>query len=182
MSDRKMLLIGRLLLAAALLGTVGSSLRAYPHQLAYFNESAGGPHNGWRHLLGSSLDWGQDITQAVRLSGRAGSPSNLTVLSISPVPPRAYGFPELAHFAAIPIAGGRPEFGNQVCIVSCNLLAGLEADVDQGNGKSFHAEPAMFRQFGEVAIFPDWDLVSMIPCERQNDPLASFIQFDERAR
>jgi hypothetical protein len=54
-------LVGRLLLATALLGTVGSTLWNYPHQLAYFNELAGGPYNGWRHLLGSSLDWGQDV-------------------------------------------------------------------------------------------------------------------------
>jgi hypothetical protein len=46
-------LAGRLLLAAALLGTVGSTLRHYPHQLAYFNELAGGPENS-RLVFGSS--------------------------------------------------------------------------------------------------------------------------------
>ncbi len=32
-----------------------------PHYLAYFNRVAGGPANGWRHLVDSSLDWGQDL-------------------------------------------------------------------------------------------------------------------------
>jgi hypothetical protein len=32
-----------------------------PHYLAYFNPIAGGPQNGWRHLVDSSLDWGQDL-------------------------------------------------------------------------------------------------------------------------
>jgi hypothetical protein len=32
-----------------------------PHYLAYFNPLAGGPANGWRHLVDSSLDWGQDL-------------------------------------------------------------------------------------------------------------------------
>ena len=32
-----------------------------PHYLAYFNSVAGGPANGWRHLVDSSLDWGQDL-------------------------------------------------------------------------------------------------------------------------
>jgi hypothetical protein len=32
-----------------------------PHYLAYFNVLAGGPANGWRHLVDSSLDWGQDL-------------------------------------------------------------------------------------------------------------------------
>ena len=32
-----------------------------PHYLAYFNSLGGGPENGWRHLVDSSLDWGQDL-------------------------------------------------------------------------------------------------------------------------
>ncbi len=34
---------------------------AWPNYLAYFNEAVGGPANGWRYLVGSSLDWGQDL-------------------------------------------------------------------------------------------------------------------------
>ena len=33
----------------------------YPHYLAYFNELAGGPPNGYRSLVDSNLDWGQDL-------------------------------------------------------------------------------------------------------------------------
>lgn len=50
----------RVLVCTCLLASVASTLRSYPHQLAYFNENAGGPANGWRHLIGSSFDWGQD--------------------------------------------------------------------------------------------------------------------------
>lgn len=32
-----------------------------PHFLAYFNSLGGGPENGHRHLVDSSLDWGQDL-------------------------------------------------------------------------------------------------------------------------
>ncbi len=32
-----------------------------PHQLAYFNESVGGPERGYRYLSDSNLDWGQDL-------------------------------------------------------------------------------------------------------------------------
>ncbi|MFV0444566.1 MAG: hypothetical protein ACK5Q5_13435 [Planctomycetaceae bacterium] len=84
MSDRKMLLIGRLLLAAALLGTVGSTLRAYPHQLAYFNESAGGPHEGWRHFVGSSFDWGQDALYAIRRFGSSMPGENCSTKFLMP--------------------------------------------------------------------------------------------------
>lgn len=37
------------------------SWRVRPHYLAYFNQVVGGPANGWRHLVDSSLDWGQDL-------------------------------------------------------------------------------------------------------------------------
>ncbi len=32
-----------------------------PHYLSYFNQLVGGPENGYRHLVDSSLDWGQDL-------------------------------------------------------------------------------------------------------------------------
>ena len=44
-----------------LLWYVGESLWIYPHYLAYFNEIAGGPRHAYRHLVDSSLDWGQDL-------------------------------------------------------------------------------------------------------------------------
>jgi hypothetical protein len=38
----------------------GESLWIRPHYLAYFNEFVG-PRDAWRHLVDSSLDWGQDL-------------------------------------------------------------------------------------------------------------------------
>jgi len=43
-----------------LLWSCCSSLWVYPHSIAYFNEIAGGPLNGPKHLLTSNCDWGQD--------------------------------------------------------------------------------------------------------------------------
>jgi hypothetical protein len=43
------------------LWVIAASLSIYPSQLAYFNELAGGPTNGHTHILGSALDWGQDL-------------------------------------------------------------------------------------------------------------------------
>lgn len=47
--------------AALFAWSVASSLWYYPHSLSYFNELAGGPDGGHRHLLGSDFDWGQDL-------------------------------------------------------------------------------------------------------------------------
>jgi len=38
-----------------------SSMSMYPHYLAYFNEVVGGPENGYKYLVDSNLDWGQDL-------------------------------------------------------------------------------------------------------------------------
>jgi hypothetical protein len=46
--------------------TVAESAAIRPHYLAYFNLLAGGPSNGWRHLVDSSLDWGQDLPGLAR--------------------------------------------------------------------------------------------------------------------
>jgi hypothetical protein len=48
--------VGLLLLSLAI-----DSMRIGPHYLAYFNAVAGGPASGYRHLVDSSLDWGQDL-------------------------------------------------------------------------------------------------------------------------
>jgi len=49
-------------LASMMVGwTVWSGVSIYPHYLAFFNEWAGGPDNGWRFLVDSNIDWGQDL-------------------------------------------------------------------------------------------------------------------------
>lgn len=46
----------------ALLGWQGAvAVNIYPHYLAYFSPIAGGPAEGYKHLVDSSLDWGQDL-------------------------------------------------------------------------------------------------------------------------
>jgi 4-amino-4-deoxy-L-arabinose transferase-like glycosyltransferase len=47
--------------ATAILGSVVVSLAIHPHYLAYFNQFAGGPDKGWRAVVDSNVDWGQDI-------------------------------------------------------------------------------------------------------------------------
>jgi hypothetical protein len=52
---------GLVLASALALWYAGGTLRNHPHHLAYFNEIGGGPANGWRLLVDSNLDWGQDL-------------------------------------------------------------------------------------------------------------------------
>jgi hypothetical protein len=53
--------LGPLLASVLALGYAGGTLRQHPHHLAYLNELGGGSANGWRLLVDSNLDWGQDL-------------------------------------------------------------------------------------------------------------------------
>lgn len=45
-----------------ILFSAGECLSNHPNHLAFFNRLAGGAENGWRLLVDSSLDWGQDVS------------------------------------------------------------------------------------------------------------------------
>ncbi len=49
------------MVAALLLWHLATTIRIHPHYLAYFSPIVGGPAQGYRHLVDSSLDWGQDL-------------------------------------------------------------------------------------------------------------------------
>ena len=49
------------ILSVMIVWYVGSSLAAFPHYLSYFNELAGGPTNGYKYVVDSNYDWGQDL-------------------------------------------------------------------------------------------------------------------------
>ena len=59
LGDRRVL--HRAALALLVIWNVGASLFIRPHYLAYTNELTGGPTQGYRYLVDSSLDWGQDL-------------------------------------------------------------------------------------------------------------------------
>jgi 4-amino-4-deoxy-L-arabinose transferase-like glycosyltransferase len=54
----------------ALAWNVARCLWIHPHHLATFNEFVGGPKNGYRHLIDSNLDWGQDLLELERWLAR----------------------------------------------------------------------------------------------------------------
>jgi hypothetical protein len=68
-----------------------SSLSVYPHSLAYFHELAGGPSNGDRHLLGSNLDWGQDLLNLKRWLDEHPDVTDLDLAYSGNVDPREVG-------------------------------------------------------------------------------------------
>jgi hypothetical protein len=57
---------GAVIAAALALWYAGGTFVQHPHHLAYFNEIAGGSRNGWRLLVDSNLDWGQDLKRLAK--------------------------------------------------------------------------------------------------------------------
>ena len=53
--------VAALAVVVLVLWHAGESVWISPNYLAYFNEMVGGPSRGYRHLVDSSLDWGQDL-------------------------------------------------------------------------------------------------------------------------
>jgi hypothetical protein len=56
-------LVGRVAPLLLLLWLAGATLWIHPHFLSFFNLIAGGPDNGWRALVDSNIDWGQDLAR-----------------------------------------------------------------------------------------------------------------------
>lgn len=98
-----------------LVGYVVSSVSIFPNYLAYFNYLAGGPSKGYRHLLDSNLDWGQDLKRLKNYIDREGV-KELGLAYFGHVDPEIYGIPY--H-----LIGERPESGD--IAVSANYLYGL---------------------------------------------------------
>jgi len=76
---------------------VAEAALIYPYHLAYFNEVAGGPDNGYKILVDSNLDWGQDVKRLktwldahqvgeVRLSASSGSLPERYGIRVLPLP------------------------------------------------------------------------------------------------
>ena len=69
---------------------VGSCAWTYPHYLAFFNEIVGGPKNGYKVLLDSNLDWGQDL-KGLKIWMDANRVKKIKFLYFGTVDPEFYG-------------------------------------------------------------------------------------------
>lgn len=76
-----------------MLWQMASVLWFAPHWLSYFNELAGGPENGDRWLVGSNLDWGQDLGFLKKWQQQNPEALPLFTLLDSRYPPSIMGVP-----------------------------------------------------------------------------------------
>ncbi|MBC7227094.1 MAG: glycosyltransferase family 39 protein [Thermoflexales bacterium] len=78
---------------------VGTTLRIFPYEIAYFNEVAGGPYNGHHYLVDSNLDWGQSIKALRRWLNdhREWQKEPLYVIGSNPALYTLYGIPSHSY-------------------------------------------------------------------------------------
>jgi hypothetical protein len=112
--------------AVALLGLwyTGAALWIHPHHLAYFNELAGGPGDGYRLLVDSNLDWGQDLKNLKSYLEREGI-ARVKLSYFGTADPRYYGIPgDLLPGHILPAPPGvvrRIEPGDVLAVSATNL-------------------------------------------------------------
>lgn len=102
-------------------------LSVLPHPLAYFNQLAGGPAQGHRWLVDSSLDWGQDLP-ALRDWQRAQGEPEMRLAYFGTASPAAYGLDVTLLPGAPPAPRHRIERRvrrGDVVAVSATLLHGM---------------------------------------------------------
>jgi len=106
--------------ALGLLLQAASAAAVAPHYLAYFSPLVGGPAQGYRYLVDSNLDWGQDLP-ALRTT-LTGLGARCAVLAyFGTASPRAYGVEGVFWDAEPPVAGPACDW----VAVSATFLQGL---------------------------------------------------------
>jgi hypothetical protein len=121
-------------MAAIVLVGIGAvtALWSHPDHLAYFNWLAGGTDNGYRVLLDSNLDWGQDLYRVKPCLDRMDSREKIGLLYFGHVDPHLYGI----NYTLVP-----PYPARAVIVVSVNFLMGFPYLATAENGQWVPIEP-----------------------------------------
>jgi hypothetical protein len=105
---------GKVLVAAMLFSYCLPAVAIFPDYLSYFNSASGGPQKGYRWLIDSNLDWGQDLPALKRYMANNGV-ATVKLGYFGRVDPRIYGIDYTL--------AGR-EIGEGIHAISVNFLVG----------------------------------------------------------
>jgi hypothetical protein len=117
-----------------------ASVVTTPHQLAYFNELAGGPDRARRLLLDSNLDWGQDLGRLKTYMDAHGL-KTICLGYFGHVDPHVYGIDYT--FPATQPTPGR-------CAVSANFLAGYTYGITYAGERVLGVRPGLWSWFDRL--------------------------------
>lgn len=106
------------------LSAILSCLASYPHSLSYFNEIAGGLQGGPRHLIDSSVDWGQDLLRLKHWQDSADEHRDLSVALYCALDPRKLGL-RCSPIVASEPRGAALDLSPGWYAISASLLEGM---------------------------------------------------------
>jgi 4-amino-4-deoxy-L-arabinose transferase-like glycosyltransferase len=124
--------------AGLIVWLVTSSLCVYPHSLSYFNEAIGGPRHGAEHLLGSNLDWGQDLLYLRNWCRQHPDVKTIDLVYHGAFDPKDIGIECLRSRQRQSVAGREDSatINENFCAISATLLYGATAPARRGNGET----------------------------------------------
>ncbi len=163
----------RVVAALVLAGYAVSFAVATPRYLSYFNFTAGGSKGGWRYLLDSNIDWGQDLPRVKAWMEESGTPE-IYLAYFGTADPAAYG---IRYHKTIMVHDFHPErprrmpHSGDLIAISVNLLQGLYLDRDEAFARELHR-----RALISNAQIREWlDLRDRLSMENRRHPdLASW--------
>jgi hypothetical protein len=91
------------------------SAAAFPRYLAFFNWPSGGRSQGWKYVVDSNLDWGQDMKRLGEYLARNGEAGNVCLGAFTVAPATHFGI--TPH----PIPGSAEEARAQGCVVAVSM-------------------------------------------------------------
>jgi len=140
--------------ALVLLWYAGGTLANHPHHLAFFNELAGGPRNGYRRLVDSNLDWGQDLP-ALKRWVDANGVTNLKLAYFGSADPDYYGIhgERLPGHLRPPHLAQRIHAGDVVAISATHLQGLYLEDRARELMQRFAAEAPVGRAGRSILIY-----------------------------
>lgn len=129
--------VAKCLVVGATTWSVASSLWVYPHSLSYFNELAGGPESGRRHLIHSNIDWGQDLFYLKAWLDQHPEAKPLKLAYFGGFDPRHAGIEYSAPLATALQNDGASHTATSApgwYAISVNVLQGFPCSIDSGDG------------------------------------------------
>jgi hypothetical protein len=162
---RRSAALGTVLITGLLSWLAVGTLLTLPYPLTFFNELAGGPSNGYRVLVDSNLDWGQNLWD-LRDWMEATAERRIAYAHYSPAQPATYGI-EADYLPpdprAVPFAPWRPAPGFYA--IGATILQGPYAPELNTYAWFRDREPtarlghALFVYRVEAQAAPDWALL-----------------------
>ena len=118
---------------------MASAILNISSSMSYFNEISGGPANGNRHLVHSSLDWGQDLNRIEKWMSCLPPELPVFLLYYGGFHPEDAGIKYFSPFQS----NDHHLDGPCVYIVSATIAAGYRCDIPDGTGSRREVPPAI---------------------------------------